>query len=43
MTWDVSCVVEIGMLYVLILEPRIAEYLRFKTDCEVTLGETKVM
>jgi len=42
-TWDVSCVAEIGTLYVLILEPRISEYLRFKTDCEVTLGEIRVM
>ena len=43
MTWDVSCVAKIVMLYVLNLRPRIAEYLRVITDCEVTLGGIKVM
>jgi len=42
-TWDVSCVAKIGMSYVLNMRPRIAEYLRVLTGCEITLGGIKVM
>ena len=41
MTWDVSCVAKIGRWYVRNLRPRMAEYLRIITDCEVTLDGIK--